>query len=65
MEQRKTPSEGKKSYHDPSERVWPIDDEENLWFSILNMDVDGYYCEFKRPEKSNNTLEQEIHFKVQ
>jgi len=36
--------------NDPSQRVWPIDDEENLWFSIMNWDVEGYYCEFKQPE---------------
>ena len=61
---RKTPDDAK-SYHDPSERVWPIDDEENLWYSIMNMDVDGYYCEFKSPEKSTLTIEQEIHQKIQ
>ena len=33
--------------NDPRYRVWPIEDEENLWFSTMNMDVDGYYVEFR------------------
>ena len=53
-----------KSYHDPNERVWPIKDEDNLWYSVMNMDVEGYYTEFKSPEKSNLTIVEEIHQKV-
>ena len=51
---------------DANERVWPIDDEENLWFSIMNMDVDGYYCELRAPEKSKEEkLETVIFNKIE
>ena len=48
------------------ERIWPIEDEENLWFSIMNMDVDGYYCEIKPPEtRQNEKIETLINEKIE
>ena len=40
--------------NDPNRRIWPIEDEHNLWFSVMNMDVDGYYCEFRAPPDSKD-----------
>ena len=49
----------------PDGRVWPIQDAENLWFSIMNMDVEGYYCEIKPPEnRPNDSIEEMIHEKI-
>ena len=52
---------------DPDQRVWPITDEENLWFSIMNLDVDGYYCEFRPPPESKSTesIETLMHNKIE
>lgn len=50
---------------DPLKRVWPIVDEDNLWFSVMNMDVDGYYCEFKPPEgRLDESIESLMHEKI-
>ena len=46
------------------DRVWPIDNPDELWFSILNMEVDGYYCEFKNMEGRNDPIPQVIHNKI-
>lgn len=45
--------------------MWPIDDEETLWFSTMNMDVDGYYVEFRQPEgRTQENIEDLIHEKI-
>lgn len=51
---------------DPMYREWPIKDEDNLFFSILNMDVEGYYCEVKPPEgRLDEPIEKLIYEKVE
>ena len=51
---------------DPNARVWPIPDEDNLWFCVMNMDVDGYYCEFKPPEgRLNESIETLLYEKIE
>ena len=52
--------------NDPEKRVWPIADAANLWFSVMNMDVDGYYCEFKPPEgRTDESIESLMHEKIE
>ena len=52
--------------NDPIFRQWPIDDEDNLWFSTMNMDVDGYYVEFKPPEgRQNESIDALINEKIE
>ena len=51
---------------DPETRVWPISDPENLWFCVMNMDVDGYYCEFRPPDgRQNERVVDLIHEKIE
>lgn len=51
---------------DPNMRVWPITDPDNLWFCVMNMDVDGYYCEFKQPEgRLNEQIDDLINEKIE
>lgn len=60
------PGSSKTNNNDAYKRVWPIEDEDNLWFSIMNMDVDGYYCEIKPPEgRLDEPIEKLIHEKIE
>ena len=48
-----------------SERVWPITiPDQDLWYSTLNMEVDGYYCEFKNLAGQNLPISEVINKKI-
>ena len=48
-----------------SERVWPVTmPDQDLWYSTLNMEVDGYYCEFKNLAGQNLPIAEVINKKI-